>query len=267
MQPTEISTLQRLIGLGTIEMYDMLTKKEVWGAWATGGFTLLIGIVVTVAQIIGMVGYLAVLHVLDPSLKMRDAIHSLGVNGLFLSISTVISFTISIGLVPLFCRLRRGLRLRDYLALKGVKTRTLLICIGITLAAGALTDGISSLMGHPIVPEFMISAYRSAGSLPLLFIVICLLAPISEELIFRGFLYKGLSCSRLGATGAIILTSLSWAALHLQYDVYEIVSIFVFGLILGIARTRTKSVVPSILMHVAINVMATVEAMIAVASG
>jgi len=126
-----------------------------------------------------------------------------------------------------------------------------------------LLDGLGFLLKHP-ASDFMISAYQTAGSLPLLWIVICVVAPIAEELLFRGFFYKGLSRSRLGVAGAIIVTSLCWAIIHLQYDIFIIATIFVHGLVLGTARAKTRSVVPAILMHVAINLVAMIQTAIIV---
>ncbi len=244
-------------------MNDVLKKKEVWGPWATFGFALLIGIVVTVVQIIVMVIYLIVLKVLDPSLELWSVGRNLGESGLFLSVATIISFPISVGLTFLICWLRRGVRIRDYLALRRVDAKTTFFCIGIVLTVALLLDGLCLIIKHPI-PEFMISTYQSAGSLPLFWIVICVVAPISEELLFRGFFYKGLSRSRLGVAGAIIVISLCWAIIHLQYDIFIIATIFVHGLVLGTARAKTRSVVPAILMHVAINLVAMIQTAIIV---
>ena len=88
------------------------------------------------------------------------------------------------------------------------------------------------------------------------------LAPILEELFFRGFLYSGLSSSFLGPLGTILITSISWAAIHLQYDLYGISTIFVFGLLLGAARLKTHSLIVPVLMHALMNLVATIQAVI-----
>ncbi len=263
MQQVKTSTLKKVNLQKINQMNDLLKKKEAWGPWATVGFTILLAIIITVVQIAVVIVYLAVLKVLDPSLELRDMGRGLVNNGLFLSVVIIISFPVDVGLILLFCRLRRGIRIRDYLAFQRVKAKPVLLCIGATLTVMLLLDGLSIIIKHP-VPEFMISVYQSAGSLPLLWITICVLAPISEELFFRGFFYKGLSRSRLGVAGAIVVTSLCWAIIHVQYDAFIIATIFVYGLALGTARAKTRSVIPAILMHVTINIVSTIQTAIIV---
>ena len=66
----------------------------------------------------------------------------------------------------------------------------------------------------------------------------------------------------MGPVGATVATALLWAALHFQYDVYGVTSIFVGGLLLGAARIRTKSILMPMIMHVAMNVIASIELLI-----
>ncbi len=50
-------------------------------------------------------------------------------------------------------------------------------------------------------------------------IAFCIAAPVSGRSCFaRGFLYRGWAESLLGVAGAIVLSSLVWTSLHLQYD-------------------------------------------------
>jgi hypothetical protein len=86
-----------------------------------------------------------------------------------------------------------------------------------------------------------------------------LVAPLSEELFFRGFLFAGVLHSPLGSWGAVGLTSLAWAATHLQYDLYGMATVFAGGLLLGYARLRTGSIVPGLLMHALMNLLATLQ--------
>ncbi len=83
-----------------------------------------------------------------------------------------------------------------------------------------------------------------------------------EELIFRGFIIPGLSSSFLGPIGAILISSAAWAAIHLQYDLYGIVSIFLIGIMLGIARVKSNSVLLPIGLHSVINIVAAIETVI-----
>ena len=81
------------------------------------------------------------------------------------------------------------------------------------------------------------------------------LAPLMEELFFRGFLYPVL-VRRLGIGLAIGLTAASFALLHaLQLGMAwgPVLIIFLVGLTLTITRAVTKSVAPGFLIHFAYN--------------
>ena len=84
-------------------------------------------------------------------------------------------------------------------------------------------------------------------------------APVFEETFFRGFLLPGFRHSAVGTPGAIVITSLSWTALHVQYDAYSLVTLFVLGIVLGLARVLTGSVYTTIGMHAVNNLIATLE--------
>jgi membrane protease YdiL (CAAX protease family) len=84
-------------------------------------------------------------------------------------------------------------------------------------------------------------------------------APIFEEIFFRGFLFQGIRYSRLGPIGAIGMTSFFWAIIHLQYDVYGITTLFALGLLFGIARLKTGSIHLLMVMHSVTSLVATIE--------
>jgi uncharacterized protein len=83
-------------------------------------------------------------------------------------------------------------------------------------------------------------------------------APAFEEALFRGFLFAGFSQSRIGVPGTVILTSLLWASLHIQYDLYNIAMIFFLGIGLGIVRAKTNSLWSTFLMHGFWNLVAVI---------
>ena len=84
------------------------------------------------------------------------------------------------------------------------------------------------------------------GFLALVFAVT--LAPIGEELLFRGYLQK-----RLG----IILSSLVFAAFHVAYGSYtEVIAAFSFSIIAGLELRKTKNVYACILSHALFNGLA-----------
>jgi uncharacterized protein len=87
---------------------------------------------------------------------------------------------------------------------------------------------------------------------PLALLVVTLGAAVSEEVLFRGFLFSALAQSRLGIVGASVITSALWAVIHF-YSWQGVLTIFGMGLILSYILTRTGSVWVTIACHAAFN--------------
>jgi membrane protease YdiL (CAAX protease family) len=81
------------------------------------------------------------------------------------------------------------------------------------------------------------------------------LAPLMEELFFRGFLYPVL-VRRLGIPVAVAITSLTFALIHesqLNHAWGPLLLLFFVGVALTMARVHTGSVATSFLIHVGYN--------------
>ena len=123
-------------------------------------------------------------------------------------------------------------------------------------------DLVSRATGREVEPGFMGDVLKSAradGALWLLVIAFCVAAPVTEELFARGFLYRGWSEIVLAAPGAIVLSSLVWTALHLQYDWFFFGEVFSIGLLLGYLRYRCRSTWLTIALHGLNNLAAVAE--------
>ena len=86
-------------------------------------------------------------------------------------------------------------------------------------------------------------------------LAVCVFGPTVEELLFRGVIFSWLK-GRIHIALTIALTALSWSLLHYMYPWWVIGIIFVDGLILGLARWRTGSVIAPIIMHMLYNLYA-----------
>jgi len=94
------------------------------------------------------------------------------------------------------------------------------------------------------------------------------LAPLMEELFFRGFLYPVLARS-LGLPVSVFLTALGFALLHgaqLMFSWGPVLVIFLVGVVLTMVRAKTNSVAAGVLIHMAYNATITV-AMFAATDG
>ena len=131
-------------------------------------------------------------------------------------------------------------------------------------------DMLSRATGREVEPGFMGEVLKSAradGALWLLVIAFCVAAPISEEFFARGFLYRGWSESFLGPAGAIVLSSMVWTGLHLQYDWYFLGEVFSIGLLFGYLRYRSGSTWLTTILHGLNNLAAVVQTILLTGSG
>jgi len=78
-------------------------------------------------------------------------------------------------------------------------------------------------------------------------------APLSEELLFRGFLFSGLAKSRLGLIGTSILTAVLWTTLHYGYSIFGLIEVLAIGLYFSWLLVRTGSLWAPIFCHAVYN--------------
>lgn len=99
-----------------------------------------------------------------------------------------------------------------------------------------------------------------AGSKNLLLaVVLVIAAPLLEELVFRGYLFRAWRNTRLGFSGTLLLTSALFTLLHWgQYSLVQLSFVFTLALILGFAREKSGSVLLPMLLHLGNNFAAAV---------
>jgi membrane protease YdiL (CAAX protease family) len=229
---------------------------RIWKFWGTA----LWGLFIFAAMFVGQITVVAwfVLWREGP-IDLAAAIHVVG-GGLTISLSVIMGLPAVLAALWIAIRLSRT-PFTEYLALRGTSWINFLIG---AVALGGLVMGwdvVSRAAGREIAPGFMVEVLQSAradGALWLLVIAFCVAAPVSEELFARGFLYRGWSESFLGPVGAILLSSLVWTALHLQYDWFFFGEVFSIGLLLGYLRYRFNSTWLTIFVH-GINNLAAVS--------
>jgi CAAX protease family protein len=133
--------------------------------------------------------------------------------------------------------------------------------IGILVIIGA-TDALLFVSGHAIVSSFQEISYTTAateGWLPVMWLATVIVAPAGEEIMFRGYLFRGWVYSQRAAWIAIPLISLLWAGLHIQYDWTGMAEILAAGLFLGWMRWRSGSTLLTFLLHALFNLEGMLE--------
>jgi membrane protease YdiL (CAAX protease family) len=153
-----------------------------------------------------------------------------------------------------------------YLGLVTPRRAEVIVAVACVFALAVVFDGILFLSGRELVQPSQVEAWRTAvdaGWLVGLLAAIVVVAPIGEEIIFRGFLFRGLAKPgwEVHAVGGI---ALAWALLHIQYDWFGMAQIFLAGLMLGWFRWASGSTVLTIGMHMLINLLSMIETWIKV---
>jgi membrane protease YdiL (CAAX protease family) len=98
-----------------------------------------------------------------------------------------------------------------------------------------------------------------AGAFVANFAVVVLVAPVIEELTFRGFGVSGLT-GILGPTWAIVGVGVAFGVWHGLLIAFPVLA--VFGGILAVVRVRTASVYPSMVVHAIFNGVALIGAVV-----
>ena len=140
------------------------------------------------------------------------------------------------------------------------------------LVAGMVVVGISTLALLPITElanlketsqEVARTFERADGLLQkLLFTgVVVLVAPVAEELLFRGILLRSL-LRRLTVGPALLISALAFALVHVLGDIgtgYYVPAYLFLGLVSGFEAIRTRSLSHSIYLHMGFNLVAAIQ--------
>jgi membrane protease YdiL (CAAX protease family) len=178
----------------------------------------------------------------------------------------IVSVVAEVAVLVAAARLARW-RATDYLGLVMPARHEALIAVGAIAVFVLAFDAFTYLVGKPVVTPFQVELYRSAAAsndLPLMWLTLVVAAPVGEEIMFRGFLYRGWAQTQRAVIPAIIVISAFWAIIHTQYDWFGIVQIFLIGLVLGWARWRSGSTLLTIALHGLINAWATLQTFVAI---
>ena len=141
-------------------------------------------------------------------------------------------------LVPLLLFLRsrkepiaKRLRLRP---IKGsLMTSTIYLSLGIIIISDELDRIINSFLP---APEYILDLNgllqpESLMGFVLLFIAVSIIAPLGEELLFRGFFQQVLEEHWKDVTRAVLVTALFFAMIHM--NPYWFIQIYILGILLG----------------------------------
>jgi membrane protease YdiL (CAAX protease family) len=205
-------------------------------------------------------------EVRDPPWRMRDALlaYVVGVtvpNALFAALYLA-GVQVSIGpgvlcieavliVTMLYFTRRRGpVSLRDF----GVRTTYARAAVGwvvLALLATAVLSALYALAANPSVPVDPLRDAHAQGVLAIgiLGLSAVFAAPVTEELFFRGFLYRAFR-STLPLVPAVLLDGILFAAFHFPGQHLDVLpQLAIAGIIFCLLYERTGSLLPGIALH------------------
>jgi membrane protease YdiL (CAAX protease family) len=236
-------------------------KTGPWGFWATLSIGLAIGLVWIVSQIIFGVGYFLIrLSGVGVDKESSEQLFKgLEHDGLMIGTASLGALPVILAGCVFFAWLRRkrGITIREYLALNSMSWKSWIFWPVATIPIMLAVSFILIQMGAPEIDPWMKALGENVTHFGWLALAIVVCAPIGEEFIFRGFLFKGWMESGLGKWGTVLLTSFLFAIIHSQYGVWGLTGVFILGVLMGIARVRSNSLWAPISIHFANNLMAT----------
>jgi membrane protease YdiL (CAAX protease family) len=160
-----------------------------------------------------------------------------------------LQFAVAIALVIVLQR-QRGVR-KNFVRFNFRKFNPAMVLWGIVLVF------VSGVVIEPVVALFpakyldLINQAIGTGGWAILTTVV--LAPILEEILFRGLLLEPIR-EKSGATRAVLISALIFGLIHIFPQ--QVVNAFVVGIILGFIYVRTGSLVNVILIHAVNNGLA-----------
>jgi uncharacterized protein len=116
--------------------------------------------------------------------------------------------------------------------------------------------------GHDIVADMRAMAPLFAGPIwPLSFLAVALLAPLAEEMLFRGFLMSAFRDTSAGFWASVAVSTTIWTALHVQYEAPALLLVALMGVMFSLMLRWSGSLRLPLLAHALNNTVACIYLM------
>lgn len=121
-------------------------------------------------------------------------------------------------------------------------------CIGTGMISGIIYQIYSTFFeaGGIKIPEPDFSFPEQTQYLILFLAYVCIIGPVLEEIIFRGFILR--SMQKYGNLTAIIVSSILFSMFHL--NLVQFVNPVLMGIVLAFIAIKSNSIIPSIIAHI-----------------
>lgn len=174
----------------------------------------------------------------------------------------IMSQLVSLGLVWWFAG-RKGMRWPTFSLTSSYPGYGVCLAVAVLfiVAMGLIEFALYQLIKFDLFKDskFLVDGLRSA-MWPFVLFMAVVLAPLWEELTFRGFLLSALAKTRLGIVGGGLVSTALWTSLHSSYSIPALISVFAAGLALTWLVWKTGNLRVAIVTHALINASAAVFA-------
>ncbi len=177
-------------------------------------------------------------------------------NAFFIIPTQFVSYIIVVGFMAFLAAVRHNQSLGQAVHWNAPVGKLALSALGAGAALGMCSDVASTLLERWTPKSLPIEHFftgPASGYLLAAFGV--LVAPLVEELFFRGFLYPAVA-RWTGSFASILITAAAFASLHgaqLAYSWAPLLVLFGVGVVLTAIRARTGSVATCVLIHMGYN--------------
>ncbi len=208
-------------------------------------------VVIVLVALFGMVPIARAARTVVRQAVLSAGVTEAGLQSTLLFVSTVIQASVMILGVIILVR-RKGAAFRELGLVWDDSAAKILTGLagGMVLAFVVIILGsLLEKLAGPIPPqevENVLRSFKKGNHFILAFISISVLAPVSEELYFRGMTYPVIR-ARFGPAAGMILSALFFGALHL--DIYRLVPLSLGGMALAWFYEKTGSLLTSIVAH------------------
>jgi CAAX protease family protein len=205
-----------------------------------------------IAVVLGMMAVELIGHgrALNPERMMTNAF--------FIIPTQFVSYIIVVGFMAFLASVRHARSLGEAVHWNNPVGKLALSAVGAGAALGICSDVASTLLERWTPKSLPIEHFftgPASGYMLAAFGV--LVAPVVEELFFRGFVYPAVA-RWTGSIASILITAAAFASLHgaqLAYAWAPLLVLFVVGAVLTTVRARTGSVATCVLVHMGYNLV------------
>jgi len=185
---------------------------------------------------------------------------NVGSYGLLWIVPGIPTVLLCLMLLIFYVKRTRKQPLAQYFHLRTVPWKSVGFWLGLT-GLYLLVDHFADTRG---VSEDMVYTYQTARYMALFWIFVTVLAPVYEEMLYRGFLLTELSATHLRQFWVVLIPAVIWTIGHAEFDPGRVLFLLGLGILLGYARVRTGSLTLSIGLHSFVNIVVTIQVLLTI---